>query len=442
LAKKWVHFIGIAGITTAPLATVFKQQGWLVTGSDENIYSPAKDWLENASITCQIGYSYEHLVNQDGKYPDLVIMGSSKHPKNKEFLFAQKHNLVIKSYPEILEEYVVKPGKSIVVVGSFGKTTITALLTYIFEQAGLHPSYMFGGLTASIAESLKFKTPETQYSIIEGDEYVASKVDLQSKFFYYHPDILVLNGLEWDHTDVFTTPEEYFNNFRKLIDQMPAEGIIFANHSENIDQVLSGVKQKVVYLNNDRFQTPTMMLGKFNKANVAVAHEVSVFLGLNPEIVRKSLAEFKGIKRRLEIKYQTTKLTIIDDFGSTPAKAAGSLAAIKEEYPDSFVVCVFEPSEGGRTEKAANLFKGVFKYADRVLFPEFKKMKNRVSAADFDLEVKNHHTGAQYFADNNKLVAELENIVKSSSKPVVVAFLGSHDFEAKIAQLMEHAKKI
>lgn len=435
--KKWVHIIGIAGVTTSALALEFKRIGWEVTGSDKNIYPPTSDILADVGITLYTNFSYKNLI-KNGKSPDLVIFTASKSVKNKEYLFAKKQQLLIKTFPEVLHDRVVVHGKSIVVTGSYGKTSITSMLSYVFQKAGINISYMFGGFSPSFTKTIQFRDDSTEWSIVEGDEYIASKVDPRSKFYFYDPSVLVINSIEWDHTDVFKTKEDYIENFRKLVQTIPAEGKIFAVRSENIDLVLEGANAAVIYFDSAVYSVKTNLLGNFNNTNAAFVNQIAQNLGVEADVCKEAIFEFRGISRRLEKRYENENCIIIDDFGSSPSKAKGSLFSLREEFPNANIISVFEPNEGARTnESLAQYDSTIFSAADIVVFPEFREIPERMTAPELYEHLQKDDSATKYFnLGNDDLVKSLKRHFVSDKKNIIV-FMGSHNFEGMIQEVIK-----
>lgn len=440
--KGWVHIIGIAGVMSSSLAQMLKEEGFLVTGSDEQVYPPATDILDKAGIHYFNGFSYKNLIDSEGKYPDLVILAGAKSSKNKEVLFAKKRGLKIQTSAEVIRDFILVNNQSIVVTGTYGKTSITAMLSYLLRESGRKVSYMFGGFTASLTYNMKPKTNATELSIIEGDEYFASKDEMKSKFFYYKPTVLVINAIEWDHTDMFKTEEDYIQNFKNYVETLTSQDIIFAAKTENIEKVVQNVKAKVIFLDYEQFKVKTSLIGKFNNDNAAAVNQICQFLGLDSELVAKLMVQFKGLKRRLEVRYKSEDLIIIDDFGSSPAKAKGSIKSVKNEFPDFGIISVYEPNEGARTEESLTLYKNVFDDVKLILLPEFRKVINRISEVELSSQLKS----INYNSELVKSSEELWNKVKSLEKKTIILFLGSHSFEDKIQYLIskldEETKKV
>ncbi len=237
MKQKHIHFIGICGVAMSALALAFKRAGHTVTGSDVGFYPPISTYLKDAGVDFYPGWHPEKMIV--GGAPDLVVVGNVAGSTNPEWLYVQEHKLNYKSYPEVIKEFFVKEN-SVVVAGTYGKTTSSALLTWIFKEAGYDPSYMFGGLMSqSPKSSMRIGgTPSEQritlpsaaitkstWSVLEGDEYKTSKWDLGAKFFHYAPTHLLLTSIIWDHADVYPTEKAYVDAFKKLICMVPKNGI-------------------------------------------------------------------------------------------------------------------------------------------------------------------------------------------------------------------------
>jgi len=349
-----------------------------------------------------------------------------------------------------LEELVVN-NNSIVVAGTYGKTSVTAMLVRIFEKAGKHVSYMYGALPVDGRSSVKFKDYNTNFSVVEGDEYIASRWDPKSKFFYFHPDYLVLNAIQWDHTDVFKTEREYIQNFEKLVQEVPQSGIIFANVGDaNVRKVVKGAKCKVVDFDVEMLNAwgvensiKTDLVGKFNRINLYLACFIAEKLNVPLKVSKKAVSKYKGIKRRLEIKYDKKGFVVVDDFASSAPKVNGSLESVQDSFPNHKIVAIFEPNVGNRTESALKTFKSVFSSADLVLLPKFSEivksnnypMKN-TTLAEF---LSNNGVSSKSFESDNELIdAAFE--FGESHKQVVFVFLSSHGMETRIDALINAVK--
>jgi UDP-N-acetylmuramate: L-alanyl-gamma-D-glutamyl-meso-diaminopimelate ligase len=469
----WVHIIGICGVVTSGLAVMFKYEGSKVTGSDKGFFPPISKFLEKYDIPIGIGYKANRLTDEDGKHPDLIIIQGLKSDKNIEYKEAKKLGLKIKTFPEILSEYVISKD-SIVIAGTYGKTTISAVLVEIMKNANIDISYMYGGLNVNMDQTIMAKKENTRFSIVEGDEYMTSLDDTTSKFFHYRTKYLIFHSCQWEHPDMFPTEKSYVDNFRKYIDTMPEEGMIVANaNDKNVVDVVKDANCRVIYYSANKLKAFTIpdwylektskplptfikfkddptnleiipyerkIIGEFNEENFLAGSVLAHEIGVRKEYIQNTISEFKGIKRRLEIKIHTEKFLIIDDFGSSPPKAQGSLQALRSDYPDSKIIAIFEPNTGNRTKASIPTYKDAFKMADEIIFPRFTKLPNietkRFNAEELIDSLKEYYDNITYVGDDdvlvNLLVKEIE-LGKDVHK--VIVFMGSHGFRGMIEKL-------
>lgn len=470
---KWVHIIGICGVVTSGLAVMFKYEGSKVTGSDKGFFPPISKYLEKYDIPIGIGYKQNRLTDEDGNHPDLVIVQGLKSDKNSEYNEARKLGLIIKTFPEILSEYVIT-NESVVVAGTYGKTTISAVLVDVLKNANIDISYMYGGLNVDMDQTIMAKKADTRFSIVEGDEYMTSLDDNTSKFFYYKTKYLILHSCQWEHPDMFPTEELYINNFRKYIQNIPVDGIIIANaNDKNVVDIVKNADCKVIYYSANKSNAFTLpdwyleksskplptfikfkddpsnleiipyerkIIGEFNEENFLAASVMAHELGIRKEYIQNTISDFKGIKRRLEIKIQDKKYMIIDDFGSSPPKAQGCLQALRDDYPKSKIIAIFEPNTGNRTLASIPTYQDAFKLADEVIFPRFTKLPNvetkRFNAEELIEYLKQYYNNITYVGDDDVLVNLLvKEIELGEDTHKVIVFMGSHGFRGMIEKL-------
>lgn len=375
---KRIHFIGICGVAMSALALALKRAGYEVTGSDVGIYPPISTYLKENGINYYVGWHPEKM----GK-PDLVVIGNVASSNNPEWLYVQEHKLNYKSYPEVIKEFFIKEN-SIVCAGTYGKTTSSALLTWILKENNFDPSYMFGGISlngipsASLGDnspSAHANSLRTTYSVVEGDEYKSARWDNGPKFAHYSPTHLLLTAVVWDHADVYPTEELYFDAFQKLVDNIPEGGLIVVN--ENVSHITYPISRKITYgksKNNDyqysnftqtkdgiEFTITTKDTdyglrvtgyGDYNAENITGCFAMAHQLGIEPENIIKAIASFKNIKRRLEKRY-SNGVTVFDDIAHSPKKAESVLASLRRVYSET------EPSESeeslSKTHKNASI---------------------------------------------------------------------------------------
>lgn len=471
--QKHIHIIGICGVLSSAIASAFHEIGWKVTGSDKGFYPPVSTHLTSLGINFYAGWHPEKMI-ADGS-PDLVVVATASGSKNPEMLYANDHHIRVMSYTDVIKEYFV--GKnSIVCAGTWGKTTITTLLSFILERAQYQPSYMFGGISLSQKLSARI-SPDVKktWSVLEGDEYKSGPQDPTAKFFYYNPTHLLLTGIEWDHADLYPTETSYLAVFDKLLKEV-AERNMAANKSrealskhfvicgdneklsllvkqaalphctygrssdcnyryEAVSESKLGIQFDIIHAAK-KYPIKSPMLGEYNAENITGCFAMAHSIGINPEVIQAAIGDFAGIKRRLEKRY-VGDITIIDTHAPTPDKAQAGLSVLRKIYKNK-IVAIFEPNIGGRQRESAYKYNGAFRDADLVLIPRFTKLKVDSAATEQPMEaeevasiISKNHPNVIYLGDDKKLV---EMALSTTKKDDVIVFLGSHGFRGMIEE--------
>src|SRR3954470_597199 len=218
-----VHFVGIGGTAMASAAVAMQEKGVTVTGSDQNVYPPMSTFLAERRIEVMSGYAESNLARR----PDLVVIGNAISRGNPEAEYVLERKLAYCSLPELLKDFFIRGKRSLVVAGTHGKTTTTSLLTWVFEHNGYNPSYLIGGIPNNLGQGARFT--ESEWFIIEGDEYDTAFFDKRSKFVHYLPEVAVINNLEFDHADIFDNLDAIKTSFKHFIRLIPRNGQLFAN---------------------------------------------------------------------------------------------------------------------------------------------------------------------------------------------------------------------
>src|SRR4026207_988670 len=221
-----VHFVGVGGTAMASTAVAMQEKGFRVSGSDENVYPPMSTFLAERKIQVMSGYAEQNLAHN----PDLVVIGNAISRGNAEAETVLERKLRYCSLPELLKEFFIRGKRSLVVTGTHGKTTTTSLLTWIFEHNGKNPSYLIGGIPNNLHQGARFT--ESEFFIIEGDEYDTAFFDKRSKFVHYLPEVVVINNIEFDHADIFDSVAAIQLSFKRLINIVPRNGLLLANGDE------------------------------------------------------------------------------------------------------------------------------------------------------------------------------------------------------------------
>src|SRR2546423_3977170 len=255
-----VHFVGICGTAMASAAAAMQEKGVKVTGSDQNVYPPMSTFLAERKIEVLSGYAEQHLSHK----PDLVVIVNAISRGNPEAEYVLDHKLPYCSLPELLKHFFIRGKRSLVVTGTHGKTTTTSLLTWVFEHNGYNPSYLIGGIPNNLGQGASFTNSE--WFIIEGDEYDTAFFDKRSKFVHYLPEVVVINNLEFDHADIFENLGAIQTSFKRLINLVPRNGQLLANGDDaNIAPLLNvthcPVKRFGLGEGNDRHATNLRLEG-------------------------------------------------------------------------------------------------------------------------------------------------------------------------------------
>src|SRR3954468_6881279 len=218
-----VHFVGICGTAMASAAAAMQEKGFTVTGSDQNVYPPMSTFLADRGIEVMNGYAEKNLEHR----PDLVVIGNAISRGNPEAEVALEKKLRYCSLPELLKEFFIRGKRSLVVTGTHGKTTTTSLLAWVFESAGRNPSFLIGGIPTNLGQGARFT--DSDWFIIEGDEYDTAFFDKRSKFVHYLPEVAIINNVEFDHADIFKDLESIQTSFKHFIRLIPRNGLLLGN---------------------------------------------------------------------------------------------------------------------------------------------------------------------------------------------------------------------
>ncbi len=357
---KHFHFLGIGGTAMGAVASALRERGFVVTGSDENMYPPMSTFLEQHGVAVSKGYRPENL----SKEVDIVVIGNAISRGNPELEAVLRRKLYYLSLPETLKQFFLRGRHNLVVTGTHGKTTTTALLAWILTSAGINPSYMIGGIPKNLGKGAFFN--DSKYFVIEGDEYDTAFFDKRSKFIHYLPELLIVNNIEFDHADIFHDLDEIKLSFRRLINIVPQNGMILLNGDDaNCVEVAQNCFAPMVevgfspncaqrireasyssngskfVLGEDEYEIP--LVGEFNIRNAAMAISAARFYQVPNEKIRKALAKFEGIARRLEERGEAGGVKVVDDFAHHPTAITQTMQALRHRYPGHRIWAVFEP---------------------------------------------------------------------------------------------------
>ncbi len=383
-----VHFVGICGTAMASTAAAMQARGFRVTGSDANVYPPMSTFLAEQKVEVISGYGEQNLASK----PDLVVIGNAISRGNPEVEAVLDRKLRYCSLPELLKEFFIRGKRSLVVSGTHGKTTTTSLLTWVFESAGLNPSYLIGGIPTNLGAGARFT--DSDWFIIEGDEYDTAFFDKRSKFVHYLPEVAIINNLELDHADIFPDVAAVQKTFTQLIRLVPRNGLLLANGDEShlapllnvthcpVKRFGLGEHNAVRAFNLQfgatatTFEIPSCkfhlnLVGELNVRNALAVVGAAKHCGLSNKQIQAAFDTFKGVKRRMEVRGIAGGVTVVDDFGHHPTAIRETLKALRIKYPGQKLWAVFEPrSQSTRRNVFQNDFPTAFSCADTVILAE------------------------------------------------------------------------
>lgn len=457
-----VHLMGICGVGMASLAGILKQNGYIVTGSDQSIYPPMSHFLEGLSIPVLEGYGARNL----NPVPDLVIVGNVITKFNPEAIELSRLHIPYLSLPQALNHFAMKGKRSIVVCGTHGKTTTTALAAWILEKAGVDPSFMVGGIPNNFEGN--FQLGNGPFFVIEGDEYDTAFFDKGPKFLHYNPWITILTSIEFDHADIYRDLNHVTETFRKLIRLIPPNGLIIANGDDPIanaeskrakcpvitygfsgevewravDLSLQGDQThlRILKQGKEYMELCTPLYGRHNISNLLSTVALADFLKIDQPSLSEAVKGFRGIRRRQEVKGEKRGVLVLDDFAHHPTSVKENIHAAKEKYKSRRLIAVFEPrSNSSRRNVFQRRYALSFDQADLVLIPEPPLMakipaEERFSSTDLVEELRRRGLKALYCPSTNHL---LDEIIRQSRKGDVILIMSNGPFDNLPQRLLD-----
>ncbi|MGG4775367.1 UDP-N-acetylmuramate:L-alanyl-gamma-D-glutamyl-meso-diaminopimelate ligase [Alcaligenaceae bacterium 429] len=355
-----VHILGICGTFMGGLALIARSAGMTVTGCDAGVYPPMSTQLEEQGIELIEGFD----ASQTQLNPDLYIVGNVVSRGNPLMEAILNQGLPYVSGPQWLGEHILRNQHVLAVAGTHGKTTTSSMLAWILEHAGLQPNFLIGGVAPDLGLSARYQ-PEQRYFVIEADEYDTAFFDKRSKFVHYRPRTAILNNLEYDHADIFPDLSAIETQFHHLVRTIPAEGLIIAPAQDtNIDHVL----QRGCWTPVTRFgdggewhaevdgddlliyhqqelcgRIQWELTGSYNVLNALAAIAAAQSAGVSAEAACEALSNFKGVKRRMELRGEVNRIKVYDDFAHHPTAIALTLEGVRAKVGNARILAVLEP---------------------------------------------------------------------------------------------------
>src|ERR1700704_6628514 len=464
--KKHIHLIGICGTAMASLAGMLKQRGFRVTGSDAAAYPPMSDFLGELGIPVAQPFDPRNVDPQNADQsgasrPDLVVVGNAVSRGNVELERVLDDRIPFCSLPQILHDEFLVGKEVLVVAGTHGKTTTTSMLAWIFETAGLQPSFLIGGIAENFGRS--FGLGEGKHFILEGDEYDTAFFDKGPKFLHYFPDSLILTSVEFDHADIYKDLDAVETAFKRLVNLVPRRGRIVAfdsgdASSESLNRCLqkafcpverygasNRASWKIANLKLGEERTSWSVLrdgkpwadfefplgGEYNVWNATAAAALAANYEISKDVIAKALKTFRSVKRRLEVKAQVNGITIIDDFAHHPTAIEQTILALRARYPKSRLWVVLEPrSNTMRRNVLQDALARSLALADQVVIAAIFKSEAIPEAERLDLnrvidEIQKRGKQARIFADADAIVSAIAPELRERD---VVAILSNGGF--------------
>jgi UDP-N-acetylmuramate: L-alanyl-gamma-D-glutamyl-meso-diaminopimelate ligase len=390
---KHIHMIGIGGSAMSPLAGMLRERGHRVTGSDAGVYPPASTLLESLGIPFFATFDAAHLT----PVPDLIVVGNAISRGNVEVEEMLDCKLPHRSLPEILEEEFL-PGKhSIVVSGTHGKTTTTAMLAWLFHAAGRRPNFLVGGIAENFGKSYGLAGGED--FILEGDEYDSAYWDKAAKFFHYQPDDLIITSLEFDHADIYADFDTYQLAFKRLVNLVPRRGRVIVWGDADAGEALrhatekafcpvitygfnegnqwtatdvrvdgDGMSFRVLFKGEEFGKFHLAASGKHNVLNALATLIVAQGRGISAASIGAALKSFQSVRRRMDVKGEVDGVLIVDDFAHHPTAIKATIAAARLRWPDRRLWAILEPrSNSMRRRVFQDALPQALAFGDRVL---------------------------------------------------------------------------
>ena len=459
-----IHLIAICGTGMAALARMLKSAGYRVTGSDANVYPPMSTMLERQEILYQVGFRPENIEPDT----DLVVIGNAVSKTNPEVLAVLERGIPYRSFPQALAEFFLKDRIPIVVAGTHGKTTTSAMMSWVLECAGLDPGFLIGGWVKNFDANSRPGTG--RYFVVEGDEYDTAFFDKGPKFLHYQPHDVILTSIEFDHGDIYNSLDEIKAVFRAFVRLIPSDGILFAAddepnvrdvirdlsypvflygldsssrwHAERVRFDSEGVSFHVVDGARDLGPFRSPMVGRHNLMNALGVIGLASTLGLSVNAIKKGIESFQGVKRRQEVVGEMKGVIVMDDFAHHPTAIRETLAGLRLRYPHHRIWAVFEPrSATSRRAIFQKEFSQAFDSADQIVIadlfaPEKLAAEQRLDPKRVVEDLQSLGKDAAFIPTADEIVRTLARQLRSGDLVCVMSSGGFDGIHGKLLKAL------
>lgn len=436
-APHHIHLVGCCGTAMGSLAGMLKSRGYRITGSDQHVYPPMSTQLEAWGIPIYEGFDARHLDPR----PDFVVVGNVATRDNAEAAAVRELGIPAMSFPQALAHFFIQDRHGVVVTGTHGKSTTTALIAWVLTHAGWDPNVFVGAVMRNFDST--FRLGDGPHMVIEGDEYDSAYFDKGPKFLHYRPRTAVLTSMEFDHADIYRDFAHVRSAFTRFLDIMPAEGClvacvdhhqvreVLANHpvastvqtygieagadwhAESYTSSPDGMELTVCRRNQPYGQFRVPLFGPHNVQNVLATIAVADHLGLSPAQIASGLATYAHIKRRLEVRGTVRDVTVIDDFAHHPTAVQVTLEGVRQAYPGKRIWAVFEPRTAtSRRNVFQQDYVQALQGADYVILSDIHRKESlspseRLSPETIVEVLRGQIAGAAFYADTRGIIDHL-----------------------------------
>ena len=450
---KKIHIIGVCGTLTGNCAVFLKEKGYEVRGSDKAFYEPMAGLLKNNDIFTYNGFD---AANLDWN-PDLVVIGNAVSRGNAEVEKVLNEKLNYISVPELIKYEFIENRDSVVVSGTHGKTSTTTIISEIFEDASYYPSYIIGGIPSG--KESGFKAGKGKHVILEGDEYDTAFFDKRSKFLHYKPKYLLINNIEFDHSDIYNSIEEIELTFKRVINIVPGNGKIIANFDDkrvaclcqksfcevesygqnsSCDWLIKDIEQDSEFTSfsinykGSEYRLKVKRCGLYQIYNFTAAFILAKLNGIDTSVISKTLLNFSGVKRRFDIRGEFNKALVVEDFAHHPTAIANVIKEVKDRFSGKKLTAVFEPrSNTTRRNIFFNELLNAFSFADEVIIGKIDRIElldesDRLDINNLIKSLNDNKVSAVHEPDTDTIIDILK---KSASEDRVFLIMSNGSFD-------------
>ena len=459
-----IHLIGVCGTAMATLAALLRTRGHDVRGSDQNVYPPMSDFLEQQGITTLKGYRAENITAEI----DVVVVGNAISRGNPELEEVLDRKIRYCSLPEAVRDHFLWGARSIVIAGTHGKTTTTSLTGWVLAHGGADPSVFIGGIAENFESS--YRVGGGREFVIEGDEYDSAFFDKTAKFLKYLPDIGVVNNIEYDHADIYPDLAAIRVAFQRFVNLIPRRGLLLVG-ADNAEAMglrerahcrveTFGLSNGADWQAHDLKVTGTAttfsvrrrgeaigsfdvsLLGAYNVRNSLAALAVGAAVGLNPDTMRDALRSFRGVRRRMELRGTAAGVAIYDDFAHHPTAIAETLDGVRSAFPGKKVWAIFEPRSATSCRRVfQDDFARALSRADTVILPPVFRSSlpedQRLSAEQVIADLQRQGVDARYIPTTDGIVQAVATDAAQGDIVVVMSNGGFDDIHQKLLSGLE-----